>query len=79
MKKLLVVEERTSSQEINTVSEFLGMQYNYGLYDFDVNKIIDDLKNLYQMKLVDIQIPYYTLVDKNNKEIVLEFVDEYVQ
>jgi hypothetical protein len=78
MKKLIVVEEKTESAQIYSISEFLGMQYNYGLYDFDVEKIIEDLKNLHELTLVDVQIPYYTLLDKNSKSVTLEFVDEYV-
>lgn len=76
MKKLLVISEKTDSEQSNIVSEFLSLQYNYGLYDFNVEKILEDLKNNYSLTVESIEIPYYTLKDKLGKQIVLEFSDD---
>jgi hypothetical protein len=77
MKKLCVVEEETTSHMSGLVSEFLSLQYNYGLYDFNVDKILFDLDSQYSIKHVSSNAPYYTLTDKNGGIIRLVFLEEY--
>lgn len=77
MKKLVVVEEETNSLQKDLVSEFLSMQYNYGLYDFNADKILGDLESLYKIKLVSTFMPYYDLEDEQGGTIKVMFMEEY--
>jgi hypothetical protein len=77
MKKLCVLEEETTSSMSGLVSEFLSLQYNYGLYDFNIDKIFSDLDSHYSIKHVSSNAPYYTLSDRNGGIIRLVFLEEY--
>jgi len=77
MKKLIVVEEETNSSYKSLVAEFLSMQYNYGLYDFNAEKIMADLDTHYGVKLKFTRMPYYDLEDKNGGTIKLMFMEQY--
>lgn len=77
MKKLVVVEEDTNSSLKDLVAEFLSMQYNYGLYDFNVEKILADLETQYGITLKDTFVPYYTLEDRSGGTLKLMFMEQY--
>jgi len=77
MKKLVVIEEETNSIHKDLIAEFLSMQFNYGLYDFNAEKILRDLEELYGIRLVSTFIPYYDLEDKNGGKIKIMFTEEY--
>jgi hypothetical protein len=77
MKKLVVVEEETNSIQSSLVSEFLSMQYNYGLYDFNADKIFSDLDSQYGVRLIETRLPYYELEDKNGGKIKIMFMEQY--
>lgn len=79
MKKLVVVEEGTESPQANIVSEFFSLQYNYGLYDFDPDKIIQDLESHYGIKKIDGYPPYYNLEDGEGLPIKVMMTEDYVQ
>lgn len=78
MKKLIVISESTTSNYQNNVAEYFSMQYNYGLYDFNAEKIIEDVCQAYNLKIKDINAPYYTLIDENNEVITALFTEDYV-
>jgi hypothetical protein len=77
MKKLVVVDEETTSSLKNIVAEFLSMQYNYGLYDFNTDKLFADLNVQYGIELKATHIPYYELEDKNGGFLKLMFMEQY--
>lgn len=77
MKKLVVIEEETNSIHKDLAAEFLSMQFNYGLYDFNAEKILQDLEDLYGIKMVSTHMPYYDLEDKNGGKIKIMFTEEY--
>jgi hypothetical protein len=77
MKKLVVIEDETTSPYSGLVSEFLSMQYNYGLYDFNADKILADLDSQYGIKLKSTRMPYYDLEDKNGGVIKIMFMEDY--
>jgi hypothetical protein len=77
MKKLVVLDEETNSSKKDLVAEFLSMQFNYGLYDFNAEKILGDLQELYGIKLVSTFIPYYNLEDDVGGSIKVMFTEEY--
>jgi hypothetical protein len=77
MKKLVVLDEETNSSKKDLVAEFLSMQFNYGLYDFNAEKILGDLEELYGIKLVSTFIPYYNLEDDVGGSIKVMFTEEY--
>lgn len=78
MKKLLVVQEETNSNLSQSISEFLSMQYNYGLYDFNTEKLLEDMSHKFKIKVAEINPPYYKLIDNQENNIVLEFLDDAV-
>lgn len=78
MKKLVVIPEKTTSSKTNQISEFFSMQYNYGLYDFNAEKIINDACEAHNLKIASIEAPYYTLIDENNEVITAMFSEDYV-
>lgn len=77
MKKIVIIEEETNSSYTNTVAEFFSIQFNYGLYDFNAEKIFNDLERLYDVKLVETRLPYYKLVDPERGVISCMFKEEY--
>lgn len=77
MKKLVVIEDETNSGYSSVVSEFLSMQYNYGLYDFNADKIFSDLNTQYEIKLTNTRLPYYELEDKNGGTLKIMFMEQY--
>jgi hypothetical protein len=77
MKKLVVIEDETTSSYSGLVSEFLSMQYNYGLYDFNSDKILADLDTQYGIKLKSTRMPYYELEDKHGSIIKIMFMEQY--
>jgi hypothetical protein len=77
MKKIIILEEETNSNYTNIVSEFLSIQFNYGLYDFNAEKIFNDLERLYNVKLLETRLPYYKLVDPEMGVINCMFKEEY--
>jgi hypothetical protein len=77
MKKLVVLDEETNSSKKDLVAEFLSMQFNYGLYDFNAEKILGDLEELYGIKLVSTFMPYYDLEDGVGGSIKVMFTEEY--
>lgn len=77
MKKLIVLDEETNSKYKNLVAEFLSMQYNYGLYDFNTEKIFADLDNQYGIKVKSTYIPYYELEDKDGGFLKIMFMEQY--
>jgi len=78
VKKIVIVDEETTSSQKNLVAEFFSIQFNYGLYDFNADKIFDDIQRLYDIKLIETRAPYYKLVDKNGGIITAMFREEYV-
>jgi hypothetical protein len=78
VKKIIIVEEDTTSSQKNIVAEFFSIQFNYGLYDFNADKIFNDLERLYNIRLVETRLPYYTLIDQNGGVITALFKEEYV-
>ena len=79
MKKLIVIEEETRSPKAGIVAEFFSLQYNYGLYDFDPDKIIEDVENHYGVKKVSMHPPYYDLEDADGLPIKVMLTEDYVQ
>lgn len=78
MKKLILVDEGTNSNYSGLVSEFLSLQFNYGLYDFNVDKILNDLIFMYGFKLKPSESPYYyDLEDPKGGVVRITYVEEY--
>lgn len=78
MKKLVVLHEETTSTKEFQVAEFLSMQYNYGLYDFNPDKLLKDLEEMFGVKEVSRNQFNYDLEDENGGKIKLIFKEEYV-
>ena len=79
MKKLIVIPEESSSPKSNLAAEYFSMQYNYGLYDFDPDKIFEKLEEHYNIKKVGGFPPHYDLEDEEGFSIRVKLEEEYVQ
>lgn len=77
MKKMVVINDKTDSVKENLVAEFFSIQFNYGLYDFDPEKIVRDLEELYGVSLVSLEHPSYMFEDGVGGTICAEIVEEY--
>lgn len=78
MKKLIVVDEETNSKKASSVAEFFSLHFNYGLYDFDAEKLLQDVAEKYDVHVKNISLPYYDLEDNEGGKIKVMFKEEYV-
>jgi len=78
MKKLLVEKSELDEQTTTNIQIQLTSHHMYGLYDFNPEKMIDDLSRNYKLKQTNVNHPLFFLKDENNKEIILKLVtDDY--
>ncbi len=77
MKKMVVINEDTVSKKANLVAEFFSIQFNYGLYDFNPEKIIRDLEELYGVSLNRVELPRYVFDDGLGGIIYTQITEEY--
>ena len=79
MKKLIVLSEESTSPKSSVAAEFFSLQYNYGLYDFDPDKVLSQLEEYYNIKKVGGFPPHYDLEDEEGFSIRVKLEEEYVQ
>jgi hypothetical protein len=77
MKKLLVKESELDSTLSDEISLFSTMQLAYGRYEFNIEKIIDDICRIFKLTYVGSEGNVYILQDSDERMMSLVFSEEY--
>lgn len=77
MKKLTVQESELDQSLTQEIELFSTMQFAYGLYDFNAEKIIDDICRVFKLKFVGTEGHVHILEDKDERILSLLFSEEY--
>jgi len=79
MKKLLVTDvDMIDSGTVDKVQEYLSLQMSYGLYDFNTERLVDDVCRHFNLKVVGTAHPEIYLGDEAGGTLTLTFKDEYL-
>lgn len=76
MKKIIVESSELSEEITNNVSFKLTSHFMYGLYEFNPERMIDDLCHDYNLNIQGINPPYTHLVDDQGKNLILKIVSD---
>ena len=79
MKKLLVTDvDMIDSDIVNKVQEYLSLQMSYGLYDFDTERLVEDVCRHFDLKRIGDSHPEIYLGDEAGGTLTLTFKDEHL-
>lgn len=76
MKKITVSESELDEQTTVNISLQLTSHFMYGLYDFDPEKMVEDICREYNLELVAIHHPHITLKDDEGNTVKLLVSEE---
>ena len=77
MKKLLVHESELAQDLTDQIQLHSTMQMAYGLYEFNRDKLVDEICRIFKLSKIDSEPPLFTLEDSEGKTISLIMVEEY--
>jgi len=79
MKKLIVTEtDKVEPLIASQVQEFLSIQASYGLYDFNTDRIIEDVCSHFKLKRTGGTYPEIYLSDAAGGTMTILFKEEYL-
>ena len=73
MERIVVHESSMPDDKTQEISELLSMQFSYGLYEFDRERVIEDLLARYRLTIHNIDPPDYTLEDEQGRSLTLRY------
>ena len=77
MKKLTVQDSELDQSLTQEIELFSTMQFAYGLYDFNAEKIIDDICRVFKLEFVGSEGNVHILQDGDERVMSLIFSEEY--
>jgi len=76
MKKLLVSDSNIDTEVTNEISLQLSSHHAYGLYNFDPERMVEDVCRKFNLTLSTISHPKFILEDANGRELTLLISEE---
>jgi competence transcription factor ComK len=77
MKKLLVSYSEVDQDITNNIELYSTMQMSYGRYDFNAEKIVNELCKVFGLTYVGTEATEHILQDKDEKVVRLIFSETY--
>jgi len=77
MKKIIVAESDLEEQKTIEIELELTSHFAYGLYEFNPERMIEDISRKHNLFLESITHPFFNLKNSENKKLILKFVEEH--
>lgn len=77
MKKLVVHTSELDQELTNQIELHSTMQMSYGLYEFNRDKLVNELCRVFNLEMVGEEPPIFILQDKEGKTVSLIMKEEY--
>ena len=77
MKKLIVRDSELDDSLTQQIELHSTMQIAYGLYEFNRDKLVDDICRIFKLTKVGEEPPVFILRNEEGKTLSLEMVEEY--
>ena len=76
MKKIVVAESQINEEDRINIELELTSHFAYGLYEFNPERMVEDISHKYKLTLDSIMHPFFNLTDSEGNELKLKFVEE---
>lgn len=76
MKKLTVLDSTLDKQTTDEISLFTTSRYAYGLSDFSLEKVSQEISKVFSLEIKELSFPLVTLTNTRGEAIIMKCVEE---